>query len=117
MMRATDWLSGMVGLAIGATGLLPMLGYFDFLNDLSVNVLRWTVVIAGLYLLINSIREITNSNIIGWWSFAVAIIAVVVGLVPTLPWIHFEPFSRSIYNISLIVEGAFLMIATFAMEL
>ena len=117
MMRASDWLSGLVGIIIAGMGLLPMLGYFSFLSDLSINLIRWIVVIAGLYLVVNSIREITNSNVVGWWSFIVAIVAVIIGLLPTLPWFNFQPLSRTVYDIALIAEGAFLVIATFAMEL
>ena len=43
--------------------------------------------------------------------------AVIIALLPSLPWFKFELFSRSFYNIELIVEGVLLMIATFAMEL
>ena len=117
MMQTRDWISGLVGIIVGALGLLPMLGYAAFLDILSVNVLRWIVVVAGAYLIWNSIIEITNSNIIGWYSFGTAIIAVILGLLPTLPWFGFELFDRTVYNIILIVEGVFLVIATFAMEL
>ncbi|MBI2652657.1 hypothetical protein HYX00_04290 [Candidatus Woesearchaeota archaeon] len=117
MMQVRDWISGLVGIIIGLLGLLPMIGYGAFLKDLSPNILRWVVVVAGAYLLINSFIEITNSNIIGWWSFGIAVIAAILGLLPTLPWFKFELFSNTVYNVVLIVEGVFLMIATFAMEL
>lgn len=117
MMQARDWISGLIGIIVGALGLLPILGYAPFLDNLSVNVLRWIVVVAGVYLIWNSIIEITNSNIIGWWSFAAAVISVILGLLPTLPWFGFELFDKTVYNIVLIVEGVFLVIATFAMEL
>lgn len=117
MMQTRDWISGLFGIIVGALGLLPMLGYAIFLDSLSVNVLRWIVVVAGAYLIWNSIIEITNSNIIGWYSFGAAVIAVILGLLPTLPWFVFELFDRTVYNIILIVEGVFLVIATFAMEL
>lgn len=116
-MQARDWISGLVGIIVGLLGLLPMIDYGAFLKDLPPNILRWVVVVAGIYLILNSIIEITNSNVIGWWSFGVAVIAVTLGLLPTLPWFKFEPFSNTIYNVILIVEGVFLMIATFAMEL
>lgn len=117
MMQFRDWISGAVGIVVAAIGLLPMLGYAPFLDNLSANALRWIVVIAGVYLLWNSIIEITNSNIIGWWSFGVAIVGVILGILPSLPWIGLELFSKNVYNIVLIVEGVLLMIATFAMEL
>ena len=124
MMQMRDWISGFVGAGILLLGLLPMLGYLTFLNDLSATLLTWIVAIAGLYLAVNSIIEITNSNIVGWWSFGIAIAVLIVGLFPILhgfgiglSWFDFSWLNRTAYNIIFIIEGAFLMIATFAMEL
>ena len=117
MMQMRDWISGLVGLILVLLAALPMFGYLASLESLPVNLLRWITFGAGLYLLWNSVVEITNSNIVGWWSFGIAVAAVIIALLPSLPWFKFELFSRSFYNIGLIVEGALLMIATFAMEL
>ena len=124
MMQTRDWISGIVGLIIFLLGLLPMLGYFTFLNDLSPTLLVWIIAGAGFYLAINSIIEITNSNIVGWWSFGVAIAVLVIGLFPVLhsfgigpAWFAFNWLNRTAYNVIFIIEGVFLMIATFAMEL
>lgn len=124
MMQPRDWISGIAGLIIFLLGLLPMLGKFTFLNNLPVSLLTWIVAGAGFYLAINSIIEITNSNIVGWWSFGVAITVLIIGLLPLLhsfnigpAWFEFKWLSRTAYNIIFIVEGVFLMIATFAMEL
>ncbi len=124
MMQTRDWVSGAVGAVILLLGLLPMLGYFSFLNSLSSTLMIWIVAGAGFYLMINSIIEITNSNIIGWWSFIIAVIVLIIGLLPILssfgwlgPWAEFKWLSRTAYNIIFIIEGVFLMIATFAMEL
>ena len=117
MMQMRDWISGLAGVVVGLLGLLPFIGYGSFLVGLSPNVLRWVVVVAGIYLVWNSIIEVTNSNIVGWWSFGVAAISLIIGLLPSIPWFHFGVFSSTFYNIILIIEGAFLMIATFAMEL
>ncbi|MBI2102182.1 hypothetical protein HYT53_06240 [Candidatus Woesearchaeota archaeon] len=124
MMQARDWVSFFAGLAVGLLGLLPMLGYFTFLNDLKVSVVVWIVAVAALYLVWNSIIEITNSNIIGTFSIAIAGIALLSGLLPVLHsfgigwgWFELKWLPGTVYNFILIIEGAFLMVATFAMEL
>ncbi len=124
MMQARDWISGIVGAVIFLLGLMPMLGKFEFLNNLPVSLLTWIVAGAGFYLAINSIVEITNSNIVGWWSFGVAIAVLIIGLFPLLhgfgigpSWFEFNWLKGAAYNIIFIIEGVFLMIATFAMEL
>lgn len=124
MMQARDWISGLVGAVIFLLGLLPLIGRFESLNNLPVSLLTWIVAGAGLYLAVNSIIEITNSNIIGWWSFGVAITVLVIGLFPLLhgfgigpEWFAFNWLPKKAYNIIFIIEGIFLMIATFAMEL
>lgn len=123
-MQARDWVSFFAGLAVGLLGLLPMLGYFTFLNDLKVSVVVWIVAVAALYLVWNSIIEITNSNIIGTFSIAIAGIALLSGLLPVLHsfgigwgWFELKWLPGTVYNFILIIEGAFLMVATFAMEL
>lgn len=124
MMQARDWISGLVGAIIFLLGLMPMLGKFAFLNNWPIPLLTWIVAGAGFYLAINSIIEITNSNIVGWWSFIIAIIVLMIGLFPLLhgfnigpAWFEFKWLGRTAYNIIFIIEGIFLMIATFAMEL
>lgn len=124
MMQMRDWVSGAIGAVIFLLGLLPLIGKFDFLNNLPVSLLTWIVAGAGLYLAMNSIIEITNSNIVGWWSFGIAIAVLVIGLFPLLhafgigpSWFEFNWLNRTAYNMIFVIEGVFLMIATFAMEL
>ena len=117
MMQMRDWISGLVGAIIFLLGLLPLIGKFESLNNLPVSLLTWIVAGSGLYLAVNSIIEITNSNIVGWWSFGVAAVSIILGLLPLIPWFHFGVFSSAFYNVNLVIEGVFLMIATFAMEL
>ena len=124
MMQMRDWISGIVGLIIFLLGLLPLIGKFEFLNNLSSTIIVWIIAIGGLYLAVNSLTEITNSNIVGWWSFGVAIAVLVIGLFPLLhsfgigpAWVAFNWLNRTAYNVIFIIEGVFLMIATFAMEL
>ena len=124
MMQTRDWISGLVGALIFLLGLMPILGKFTFLGGLPITLLIWILAGAGFYLAINSIIEITNSNIVGWWSFIIAISILLIGLFPLLHsfgvgpgWFEFSWLTRTAYNILFIIEGAFLMIATFAMEL
>ena len=118
MMQMRDWISGLIGAVLLLLGLSSFLNSLGFLNNIiPANMLRWIVVVAGVYLVWNSIIEITNSNVIGWWSFCIAGVCLVIGLLPNLPFFSFKPFSTTFYNIILIIEGAFLVIATFAMEL
>ena len=124
MMQTRDWISGLVGAVIFLLGLLPLLGKFAFLNNLPAALLTWIVAGAGFYLAVNSIIEITNSNIVGWWSFIVATAVLIIGLFPLLhtfgigpSWFEFNWLKGAAYNIIFIIEGAFLMVATFAMEL
>jgi len=119
MMQLRDWISGGIGIIIGLLGLSSFVTKLALLKDLLPTfVLRWIVVVAGVYLVWNSIIEITNSNIVGWFSLlGIALPSLILGLLPSMPWFEFELFSSTIYNIILILEGAFLAIATFAMEL
>lgn len=124
MMQMRDWISGAVGLVIFLLGLLPIIGKFEFLNNLPASLVTWIVAGAGLYLAVNSIIEITNSNVVGWWSFGVAAAVLVIGLFPLLhtfgigpAWFEFKWISKTVYDVIFILEGFFLMIATFAMEL
>ena len=124
MMQPRDWISGFVGAIVFLLGLMPLIGKFEFLNTLPVSLLTWIVAGAGFYLMINSVIEITNSNIVGWWSFVISIVVLVIGLLPLLHgfgigpgWFEFKWMNRTAYNIIFVLEGVFLMIATFAMEL
>ncbi|HLG23704.1 MAG TPA: hypothetical protein VI564_02110 [Candidatus Nanoarchaeia archaeon] len=115
MMQMRDWVSGAVGIVLFILGLSVFWGKLSFLKDLIPNtILRWVVLIAGLYLAWNSIVEITNSNVVGWFSFGVAAVSLIIG---ALPFFGMEVFSALVYQLVLIAQGLFLMIATFAMEL
>ena len=124
MMQTRDWISGIVGAVIFLLGLFPMLGRFSFLNEWPVPLLTWIVAGAGFYLAINSIIEITNSNIMGTISIIIAGLVLVVSLLPALnglgwlgDWASISWIGETVYKIILVIEGVFLAIATFAMEL
>ena len=115
MMQMRDWISGGVGALLLLIGLSVFWGKLSFLKDLIPNtVLRWIVFAAGLYLAWNSVVEITNSNVVGWFSFGVAAVSLIIAC---LPFFGMDLFSALVYQIILIAQGIFLMIATFAMEL
>ncbi len=122
MMQMRDWIIGLIGLVIGAIGLLSLLKILPF--ELSRGVLVWIAAIAGIILLYAAIIEVTNSNVMGTVSLILAGIILVVSLLPALnglgwlgSWAEFKWIGEIIYKMILVVEGAFLMVATFAMEL
>ena len=130
MMTMKDWVSFFVGMALAAAGALPLLNKFNIgpesfaLPWLPVSIFAYIVAIAGFYLMVNSIIEITNSNSIGWISFLLAGIFLAAGLLQVLnifnvgpEWFSLNFISHTIYFVIFLIEGLFLMIATFAMEL
>ena len=121
MMQAKDWISFLVGAFVFLMGFLPL---WSKLHFLPVALFSYIASAAGFYLLVESVIEITNSNVIGWWSFIIACIVLVVGFPPMLAsfgigpaWFDFKWISQTIYHIIFMVEGILLMIACFAMEL
>ncbi len=134
IMQARDWISFAVGIVVLALGFLPMaegFGWFDlgisalFKANWFIAVVPYLVAIFGFYLAINSIIEITNSNAIGWWSFGIAAVLFAIGILPVLKtfftglpdFFDLKFLTPFVYQIIFILEGIFLMIATFAMEL
>lgn len=125
MMQARDWIVGAVpGVIIGAMGLLSLIGILPF--ELPRTVLLWIAAIGGLLLLYVSLIEITNSNVMGTVSIIIAGIALAVSVLPLFnsfgwswfgSWASFSWLGDIIYKFVLIVEGVFLAVATFAMEL
>ena len=121
-MQMRDWVIGLIGVIIGAIGLLSLIGILPF--ELSRNALVWVSAIAGFILLYASIIEITNSNIMGTVSIIAAGIILIISLLPALnsigflgDWASFSWIGEAVYKIILVIEGAFLAVATFAMEL
>ena len=94
------------------------------LHFLPVQIFIYILAGAGLYLAVESIREILNSNKIGMISFVVGAVVLLIGLLPLLngygigpAWFAFPWLSTMVYQILFIIEGLFLFIAMFAMEL
>ncbi|KHO45718.1 MAG: hypothetical protein QS98_C0008G0022 [archaeon GW2011_AR3] len=130
MIDTKDWISFFVGLVLTVTGVLPLMNKFGIgpewfkLEILPVNIFSYIVAIAGFYLMVNSVIEITNSNAIGWISFLIAVLIMASGILQVLhkfaigpTWFELTFISDLVYYIVFTVEGIFLMIATFAMNL
>ena len=130
MMEMKDWISFFIGLILTAAGVLPLLSSFGIgpeafaLSFLPAEIFFYIVAVAGFYLMVNSVIEITNSNAIGWLSFLVAVLLLGVGVLQVLHKFSIGPdffalsfISSTVYYIIFTIEGIFLMIATFAMEL
>ena len=123
MMQMRDWISGAVGAVVFLLGFLPLSGIMK-LDFIGLAVIKWIAAIAGLYLMFNSIIEVTNSNVLGWFSFLIATVVFITGLFPVLHSLGTGPgffelswIGRTAYNLILAIGGILLMIATFAMEL
>ncbi len=129
MIETKDILSFIIGVILFAVGLLPVLAKGNIgpswfaLGFLPVQIFAYIIAIAGFYLIIESFIEITNSNAIGWWSFLIAGIFMIVGILQVLSnfsigpsWFYFN-IPILAYYVIFMVEGLFLMIAMFAMEI
>ncbi len=130
MMEAKDWLSFFVGAVVAAAGILPLLfrvnigpAWFE-LNWLPFSIFAYFVAGFGFYLMVNSVIEITNSNPIGWFSFLIAVLFLAAGILKVLfkfnigpTWFELNFISGIVYHIIFAIEGIFLMIACFAMEI
>ena len=122
MMQMRDWIIGLIGVVIGAIGLLSLLKILPF--GLSRGALVWLAAIGGIVLLYAAIVEITNSNVMGTVSIIAAALALIFALLPALNsmgllgnWAAFSWIGEMVYKLVLTVEGVFLAMATFAMEL
>jgi len=130
MMHMRDWISFFTGALVAVTGILPLLNMAGIgpswfaLDFMPISILLYMVAGAGMYLLINSFIEITNSNVVGWISLLIALVIGAIGVFKVLGGFGIGPefFTLSfipdiVYKVFLAVEGLFLMIACFAMEL
>jgi hypothetical protein len=132
MMEAKDWMSFLIGTVVAAFGALPILhnqfnvgpAFLAFENIPPVGIFAYIVAGLGLYLIINSFIEITNSNPVGWMSFLIAAAFIAVGVLQVLARFGILPSMFALefikplyYQIIFVIEGLFLMIACFAMEM
>lgn len=123
VMQLRDWMSGLLGLIVFALGLLPLIDVYDF-SFVPIAIFKWVIAIAGLFMVQDAVVEITNSNVLGWATLWVSLGMLIVGLLPILHGFGIGPdffelsfVGRTFYNILFLIEGLFLMIATFAREL
>ncbi|MBW2965232.1 hypothetical protein KY363_07280 [Candidatus Woesearchaeota archaeon] len=134
MMEAKDILSFIVGLLLFALGVLPLLNkfkigpsWFNVWGFLPVTIVSWVVAVGALYLVIDSVIEITNSASIGFLSIIIAFVCLLVGVLPILAGFGIGPsffslsflgvVSKYLFDIVFMAEGLFLMIAMVAMEM
>lgn len=130
MMEAKDWISFLVGVVVTAMGVMPLLKMVNIgpswfaLEMLPISIFAYIVAGLGFYLMVESVIEITNSNAIGWWSFAIALVVLAFGILQTLSrfgigasWFSFSFIPAIAYYVIFTIEGILLMIACFAMEM
>jgi asparagine N-glycosylation enzyme membrane subunit Stt3 len=134
MIEGKDILSFVVGLVLFILGVLPLLGkfgigpeWFNVWTFLPIAIVFWVIALGALYLVINSVIEITNSASVGVLSIIIAFVCLVVGMLPIIHGFGLGPdfFALSflgavaeyLYNVIFIIEGVFLMIAMIAMEM
>src|SRR3989344_1803447 len=128
MMEPKVWLSGLVGFVVFAAGLIPLLERFNIVDwgisnfmgsSAFMSAAPYLLAALGLYLAIESVIELTNSNHIGWLSFFIGIAIMVVGVLPALQSFGIGPglfgleLPILVYHIIFVIEGLFLMIAMF----
>jgi hypothetical protein len=127
MTDPKHWLALFIGIILIALGGIPLLskwGLVDFNLPLSMlgvieGIALWIISAAGFYLLIDSFFEEPGIRIL---SILVSLAVLAVGIIPLLHsfgTIAFSiPFlSTTIYYIVFVVEGIFLVIASFTMML
>ncbi len=126
----SDIISGIIGFLIFLLGLIPMLEDLKILNlglssylkaNWFVASLPFIVAIGGLYLGIESIMELANSNTFGWLTFFIGLILMVAGILQSLKTFGIGPgvgfiINPLVYQIVFIGEGLFLIIAMIGME-
>lgn len=130
MLEAKDILSMVVGAVIMALGILPLLsalgvgpGWFNLHEFLPITIISWILAVGALYLVFDSMIEITNSNGIGWLSIIIAFVVLALGVLTILGGFGIGPglfgleLPVMVYNVIFIIEGLFLLIAGFAMEM
>ncbi|MBT5022607.1 hypothetical protein HOK51_03445 [Candidatus Woesearchaeota archaeon] len=133
MLEGKDFAALFVGLALFALGLLPILYKYAgvgpewFSMSLPANILSYIIALGALFLVYASFIEITNSNSMGFISIIVAIVVLSIGLLPILSSFGIGPafFSLSflgglgelLFHIVFLVEGAFLAMSGFLMEM
>lgn len=121
--RPRDTISFFVGLILLATGLIPLLNYWNvigfslpgFISNLIASIVIWIIAVAGLYIIIDGFIEPPQHSL-HWLLIIVGFVMLLIGLIPILH--KFEvigfsiPFLNNlvVYNIMISLEGFALMI-------
>ena len=130
VFQMKDFVSGFTGLFLFCMGLFPLLNRMGIgpswfsVPSLGAHMFAYLLAIAGAYLFVNSLIEVANSNAIGWTSFGIAVVFFTLGLLQILSKLNVGPawfgmpwVGETTYSIIFMIEGIFLMIAMWAMEL
>ena len=118
LLNTKDIISLIVGIAMFALGVLQLAGITFNYNWFTL-ILPYLLAILGSYLIMESIIELSNSNMVGWTSFIVAILIMGVGIFNVTQRFGVAGFvviPAYVYHIIFILLGLFLVIAGFAME-
>ena len=117
-LDSKDIISLIIGILLFALGVLQLAGITFNYNWFTL-ILPYLLAVFGSYLLIESIIELSNSNLVGWTSFIVAILIMTLGIFNVTQRFGVASFvviPSYVYHIVFILLGLFLVIATFAME-
>ncbi|MFC1800634.1 hypothetical protein ACFLYT_01115 [Nanoarchaeota archaeon] len=130
MIETKDWISLFLGMLLTTAGALPLLNKIGVgpswfsLPWMPLQFAAYIIAIAGFYLMVESVIEITNSNTIGWISFLIAVLIMAAGILQVLnkfgigpDWFSLNFIKDTVYLVIFVIEGLFLMIAMFAMEM
>jgi peptidoglycan biosynthesis protein MviN/MurJ (putative lipid II flippase) len=115
MMTTRGIISLVLGVIVGLLGLLPLCHQikilsFDISSSIPAFILYILVVAGGIFLLIDSVHEIT----LRWISVVLGIIVVMLGMVGLLSYMGIIAFKLGfipelLWNIIYIVTGVFLI--------
>ena len=132
MLETRDFIVMFLGLALLALGILPILNKFGmgpgwFSLSLPTSIISYVIALGALFLVYAAVIEITNSNSMGFISLIIALVLLSVGLLPVLHGFGIGPeffslgflggIGEFLFPILFIVEGFFLLISGFLMEM
>lgn len=120
-----NWMALIGGILLTALGLLPLLNKWGILafpyfsSNLFVSLAAYVIAAGGIWLLIDSFMEDDAMRVI---SIIVAIVLIILGLIPVLATFKVIGFNipfltTTFYHILFVVEGFFLMISAFTMQM
>lgn len=117
-LDSKEIISLIVGITVFLAGILQLAG-ISFNYNWFTLILPYLLSILGFYLAVESIIELSNSNLVGWTSFIVGFLIMAVGIFNVMQRFGIASFvviPSYVYHIIFILQGLFLIIAAFAME-